>query len=160
MFPSDTDTQSDVKRPCPWDSKIGDFGLAVAVAAGAVSHESDGPLTELLCIRTTGLGTPLYAAPEQQAPRASATYGPSADVFALGMTLFDMLFRTAHTDPTDRTMCLNQFRHRDLETPGVRAAQSAAPDLFELALRMTDSDPSRRPSIAEVCDFLARPSLR
>jgi serine/threonine protein kinase/formylglycine-generating enzyme required for sulfatase activity len=62
-----------------FEPKIGDFGLAKRLAEGA-------GLTPTEAI----LGTPEYMSPEQAAGKARMV-GPSADIYALGVILYEML---------------------------------------------------------------------
>ena len=59
--------------------KITDFGLA--------RHFDGGPA---LTLSGTRLGTPSYMAPEQVIGKAG-TIGPAADIYALGVLLYEML---------------------------------------------------------------------
>jgi serine/threonine-protein kinase len=59
--------------------KIADFGLA--------RHFDEGPA---LTLSGTRLGTPSYMAPEQVIGKAG-TIGPAADIYALGVLLYEML---------------------------------------------------------------------
>ncbi|EGB07369.1 hypothetical protein AURANDRAFT_13271, partial [Aureococcus anophagefferens] len=87
--------------------KIGDFGLSrhvrgpdegdddeVEVAAVARSEDDDDI--------TVGVGTRLYAAPEQL---ASDDYDEKADVYSLGVVLYEML-RPRFTTAMERAACL------------------------------------------------------
>ncbi|MBI2809127.1 MAG: protein kinase [Planctomycetes bacterium] len=61
------------------EPKIGDFGLAKKIDSGAGLTHTDAVL-----------GTPCYMAPEQ-AQRRNRTIGPTADLYALGVILYQML---------------------------------------------------------------------
>lgn len=57
-------------------AKLTDFGEAAELRSGLVYQ---------------GQGTPGYVAPEQDDPRAFRTVGPTADIYSLGVVLFEML---------------------------------------------------------------------
>ena len=62
--------------------KVADFGLAKLLG-------QDAAATFALTVTGLGVGTPLYAAPEQTKPGASVDH--RADIYALGVMLYEML---------------------------------------------------------------------
>jgi hypothetical protein len=115
--------------------KITDFGLAKEYAA---TDGPTGPVTHTGAI----LGTPAYMAPEQ-ARGSGAGIGPAADVYALGVILYELLtghppFRSAA--PLDTLL---QVVHQD-PVPPARLIPSIPRDLEAVCLRCLDKDSRRR----------------
>jgi eukaryotic-like serine/threonine-protein kinase len=124
------------------DRRVGylaDFGSAAVL---------DDGLEDAGAARTT----PLYQAPEAA---STGRVGPQADIYALGLTAFEMLnglFPYDELDPAEIDKRVNRG-HRAL--PGrMLAADEFAPHvpapLCRLVRRMIDVDPARRPSAGEV----------
>jgi serine/threonine protein kinase/tetratricopeptide (TPR) repeat protein len=111
--------------------KISDFGLAKCL-------DTDGSLTQTGAL----VGTPTYMAPEQAAGQSTAI-GPAADVYSLGVLLYEAItgqppFRGATVLET-----LEQVRSREPVPP--RRLQSAVPrDLETICLKALAKDPARR----------------
>jgi tetratricopeptide (TPR) repeat protein/tRNA A-37 threonylcarbamoyl transferase component Bud32 len=109
--------------------KISDFGLA--------KQERPG-------LTATGaiLGTPTYMAPEQAAGN-NAAVGPPADIYALGVILYELLtgrppFQSAAVQET-----LAQVRSQEPVPP--RSLQPRLPcDLETICLKCLEKDPARR----------------
>ena len=117
-----------------------DFGLAKA---------TDGRLTDRSASTKMGvlLGTPAYMAPEQADPRRPAI-GPAADVYALGVVLYELLAgrlpfdpeRLRH-DPVELVRILREEEPRSLSSPWTRPV----PEAGEIARRRgTDPRSLRR----------------
>jgi len=141
-------------------SKITDFGLAKrldpASAASPASPASPGrkPGEDLT---TTGaiLGTPAYMAPEQAGGKRG-TVGPSADVYALGAILYDLLtgrppFQSDNAvDVIYRVMTEEPMPPRRIEPTCPR-------DLETVCLKCLRKDPAGRyASAADLADDLGR----
>lgn len=122
-----------------------DFGLARPVAGPALT--------------TVGrfVGTPEYCSPEQV--RGAQSVGPAADLYSCGVILWEMLagsppfagdsevdILTAHLNsrPTDRAGALRR-------TPW---------PLKDLAHRLLEKNPARRPGAPQALQFLGRPPSR
>jgi tRNA A-37 threonylcarbamoyl transferase component Bud32 len=116
--------------------KIMDFGLA--------------KLLEEVRRNTTVLaGTPCYMAPEQT---AQGPVGPPADLYALGVTLFELLVGTVPF----REGNLPQ-QHRDVPPADPRDVAPGTPDaLAELALALLAKHPDERPTAAAAREQLDR----
>ncbi len=128
-----------------WDRlRIADFGLARNYANQETSLTCDGQI----------IGTPAYMAPEQA--ESKPNIGPAADIWALGMILFEML-----TDqlPFRRPELLATFRAISEETaPSVRSIRKDAPAgldaIIDLCLRKNPDD--RYSSAQALSDDLRR----
>ncbi len=109
--------------------KITDFGIARAVAAGA--------LTEPGMV----WGTSHYLAPEQA---ASLALSPATDVYALGVILFEMLTGRVPF-PGDDPVAV-AIAHLQEPVPDVQALRPSVPaGVARLVKRMMDKSPERRP---------------
>ena len=116
--------------------KVTDFGLAKEMT-------SETRLTETGRI----LGTPEYMAPEQATGNHRAV-GPSTDVYALGIILYQML--TGRTPFHDKTVVAIMRRVVEEEPKPPRAHQSKVPrDLETICLKCLQKDPARRYAAAD-----------
>ncbi len=111
--------------------KIADFGLA--------RHFDGGPA---LTLSGTRMGTPSYMAPEQVIGKAG-TIGPAADIYALGVLLYEMLtgrppFRGETASETER-----QAIHDEPVSPS-RLNPKVPRDLETICLKCLHKDPQRR----------------
>ncbi len=129
-----------IPHPSSFRPKLVDFGLAKCLL------DSDPGLTH------TGdvVGTPMYMAPEQAA--GAREVGPAADVWALGVILYELLtgrapFRgetaaeTRHQVLTAEPVPPRQLRARlphDLDTICLRALQKDAPRRYPSAAALAD----------------------
>lgn len=119
---------------------LGDFGLAVPINH---VHTSRVP------------GTEAYMAPEMLTrSRKGVQMSPAVDVFALGITLYAMLFAdlpwdAAHTKDRDFREFL---RTQKLVAPG-NAMSLLTSDLYKLLIKMVNPDPSQRATMHEVTVF-------
>jgi eukaryotic-like serine/threonine-protein kinase len=125
--------------------KILDLGL------GAVTSEA-AMLATLSRITRTGqlVGTPAYMAPEQL---AGGEVGAAADVWALGVTIFESL--TATLPFTARTPAgLLRATIRDHATSMARLAARVPAPVAALVAAMLDGTAATRPRMAEVASSL------
>jgi tetratricopeptide (TPR) repeat protein len=120
--------------------KISDFGLARP-------FEGQGDIT----LDAARIGTPSYMAPEQVTGKPG-TVGPSADVYALGATLYELLvgrppFRGETATETERQLLtqepvplsqLNARVPRDLETICLKCLQKTPERRYETAAALAD----------------------
>lgn len=120
--------------------KITDFGLARTV---------DAERTRTGVV----LGSPAYLAPEQL---AGAPATPAGDLYALGVTLFQLLTGRLPHEGLSMGELLRRIAQHD--APDVRTLQPGVPDaLAGLVARLTDRRPAARPASAvEVAQALAR----
>ena len=127
------------------DVRLLDFGIATL-------YEAEAPWGRETREGAT-LGTPAYMAPEQVIDAASA--GDRADVYALGIMLFEVLAgRHPFAGNSPRALLLAQVSHRP---PALRALTGpAVPDaLCDLVHRCIEKSPPRRPAARELRDALA-----
>ena len=130
-----------------WHAIVSDFGIALALDRG--SDEGAEPLTD------TGIavGTLGYMSPEQL---RGTGVGASADVFALGVLLYELLtgHRPFRADSIEGALNAISGQppippsHLDPEVP---------PSLEAMLLEMMSEDPGRRPSLLEIQEILAEP---
>ncbi|MBA3906908.1 MAG: PASTA domain-containing protein [Pseudonocardiales bacterium] len=119
------------------ETKVADFGLAVAAAQAGASHAG------------TIMGTVAYLSPEQVATGAA---DPRSDVYAAGILLYELL--TGTPPYTGDTAISVAFRHVNSDVPAPSlVAGDVPPELDALVLRATSRDPAARPDDAAA--FLA-----
>jgi serine/threonine-protein kinase len=116
---------------------VADFGIARAISDSG----SDKKLTQ------TGMsmGTAYYMAPEQA---AGETVGPTADLYALGCVLYEML----SGDPpfTGKNAMQIMARHAMEQVPSIRIVRSVVPEEIENAIFIAmNKTPADRPQNAE-----------
>ncbi len=130
-------------RISDFEPKVTDFGLA--------KQRRDGTQTESGVI----LGTPNYMAPEQAEGKSHAV-GPAADVYALGVILYELLtgrppFRAESS--TEMLLLLVQLE----PVPPARLRARVPRDLETICLKCLHKEPARRyASAAELADDLER----
>lgn len=129
--------------------KVLDFGLARITDAGAVSgsthtNQNTAPLTLL--------GTTAYMSPEAA---NAATAGPPADVFALGIVLYEM---AAGRRPFVAATSLGVLAAilSEHPVPLTRLNASLPYPFDELVQRMLAKEPERRPTANEVAEALGQ----
>jgi predicted ATPase/tRNA A-37 threonylcarbamoyl transferase component Bud32 len=120
--------------------KVLDFGLARVTDADATMQ------THLDTAPGALLGTPSYMAPEQASGRVS---GPAADVFALGIVLYEMAAgRRPFVAPTHLGVLASIISEHPV--PMSLVCPAVPRRLDDLVLRMLDKQPERRPSARDV----------
>jgi serine/threonine protein kinase len=110
--------------------KIADFGLAKLNETAAN------------CSHTSGIGTPIYAAPEQL---ENTHYDNKVDLFSLGLILMEFL---VEFNDKLRHSTFNQMREESVFPAGLIKNQFAREG--QLILRMTKTRPEERPDINQV----------
>jgi serine/threonine protein kinase len=138
--------------------KILDFGIAkltqeVRKSAGTNSMvlSRAKPLASSNSIygsgKTSAAGTPLYMAPEQaqagNQPGAENKVGPSADIWALGMMVFELLTGLTYWDAETPLAILGQLLFAPIKAPSTRSKllPAAFDDWF---LRSCNREPAKR----------------
>jgi hypothetical protein len=123
--------------------KVTDFGLAKKLDDTAQTQSG------------TVLGTPRYMAPEQAGGQIKQV-GPAADVWALGVILYETLTGGTPFRGSDLLETLEQVRIRE-PLPPSRLAGGVPRDLDVVCLKCLEKEPDKRyASAAELADDLAR----
>jgi serine/threonine protein kinase len=132
-----TSASSLAPRPSPLVPKITDFGLAKLVEANTATLQKDGPTY-------TGniLGTPSYMAPEQASGGGKAV-GPTADVYALGTILYEMLIGRPPLRGDTPLDTLFLVRTAD-PVPPTRLRPGLARDVETICLKCLAKEPAGR----------------
>ena len=133
--------------------KIGDFGLS-RVAKHREDDDVDDssdvdemtPRTHFDPDVTAGVGTRLYAAPEQL---SSDDYDEQVDIYSLGVVLFEML-RPKFDTAMERYVVLGSLP--DTAPADLLIDPSHPPDLTALVSAMLRKDPTSRPSASAAND--------
>jgi serine/threonine protein kinase/tetratricopeptide (TPR) repeat protein len=128
-FPARREEAPDLSGAVP---KITDFGLAKQL------DDATGHQTETGAI----LGTPSYMAPEQAEGRGRHV-GPAADVYALGVLLYEMLTGRPPFRGVSKLDTLQQVL-RDPPVPPRRLQPSVPRDLDTICLKCLEKDPRKR----------------
>lgn len=119
--------------------KLGDFGLATRTNQQEPSTHQFPWASH--STHTQGVGTSLYAAPEQ---RGQASYDSKVDIYSLGVVLTELLcpFSTAHERITE----LTKLHNGSLPSP----LEAHSEDVVVAIAAMCKSDPKERPSANEL----------
>ncbi len=124
--------------------RVADFGVAKLL-----DREAHFTQTHTL------VGSPSYMAPEQ-ADWDVQTVGPTADVYALGAVLYELLTGRPPFRGTNVLNTLEQVRTAEPVPPG-RLVKGLPRDLETIALKCLEKSPSRRyPTAQSLCDDLGR----
>jgi hypothetical protein len=127
-----------------YQPKIADFGLAKQILDASDSAQTQGIV-----------GTPSYMAPEQ-AGELGRRLGPSADVYALGAILYELLTGRAPFRGESVLETLEQVRTQAPIAP-TRLQPKVPRDLETICLKCLRKDPAKRyPSAAALADDLGR----
>jgi len=133
----------------PANIMLGDFGEVYVLDWGLARllEESVDTTTERLSMPGSFLGTPMYVAPEQM---AGPDVGPPADVFSLGLILFEILTLERARDPRAVHVPVDM-------RPSVRTPQrNVAPELEDICVRATAADPAARPTARALQEAIGR----
>ncbi|MDP7113946.1 MAG: serine/threonine-protein kinase, partial [Myxococcota bacterium] len=118
--------------------RILDFGIARFLTA---------PEEVKRALNTRKVGTPGYVAPEQINGRAV----PASDMYSMGVILYRLL--TGKLPFRGRKKEVLRAHLAEIPVSPVEIQPSADPFLAELALRLLDKDPTRRPSPGELAQI-------
>ncbi|MDJ0976561.1 MAG: serine/threonine-protein kinase [Planctomycetota bacterium] len=113
---------------------VTDFGLSMELGSNALT--------------TTGLlvGTPYYLSPEAIAGKREKV-GPKADVYALGVTLYELLAGHPPFQADNALALINQISND--EPPRLRTLRAEVPDALDVLVRRAMAkDPNDRPASA------------
>jgi serine/threonine protein kinase len=140
--------------------KIGDFGLAKLVKAqtelSSTTNATDycdgaretqlvmrahSPTKSELTDHTKGVGTFLYASPEQY---EGTKYDGKSDIFSLGIILYEMLH--PFSTKAERAHVLMELRNGNIQADKIEQY----PEEMELVRRCTEKSPENRPSSNEL----------
>ncbi|KAI1299269.1 Eukaryotic translation initiation factor 2-alpha kinase 1 [Halotydeus destructor] len=132
--------------------KIGDFGLATIhediIETEVESFGQPGGQTMKGDGHTNGLGTTVYAAPEQ---KARTNYDTKADIYSLGIILLEMVY------PFAMAMEKNDVIKK-LKTGSLPDELEKWPIICDSILAMTRFRPKQRPSASEILQSQLFPS--
>ncbi|XP_077490489.1 eukaryotic translation initiation factor 2-alpha kinase 1-like [Amblyomma americanum] len=126
--------------------KLGDFGLATWSKQSGPSGHSLG--TSGLD-HSQGVGTSLYAAPEQlgqEGQQERASYDNKVDIYSLGVVLAELL--CSFSTDCERYKELPKLRNGTLPT----ALETYSQHVKSAILAMCNSDPTKRPSAKKLLD--------
>jgi serine/threonine protein kinase len=112
--------------------KITDFGLAKRLDTESTGWTPEGAV----------VGTPNYMAPEQAAGRVTDV-GPAADVYALGVILYETLAGRPPFQADSWTEAIRQVIHEE-PAPPTRLRPDVPQDLETVCLKCLEKDPGRR----------------
>jgi serine/threonine protein kinase len=127
---------------------VTDFGL-VKTAVAETEMLPEGLLESGNGVTCVGafLGTPRYAAPEQWG--AAERVGPPADVYALGVILYELCCGRRPFDDDEESVPPMDLVRRNLVQPPPDPRDfnpNVPPELTRLCLRMLEKNPAQRPS--------------
>ena len=134
--------------------KLLDFGIAKLIGP----QPKNLPISPLPTETGSIMGTPAYLSPEQARGERSAI-GPAADVYALGVILYEMLSGTLPflRDSPMELVLMHAFA---VPQPLQKRAPSVPRPVAALVHRMLSKEPSSRPTMQVVSTELLRLSAR
>jgi serine/threonine protein kinase/tetratricopeptide (TPR) repeat protein len=137
---------------CPGGQRIKvlDFGIAKVPP----SHQPAGPDTEVNTVGPMFLGTARYMAPEQC--RNAAQVSDRADVYTLGVVLFEMIAGRPPFLATETFDAIAMHAHEP--PPVLRELVPSVPVALEVLIAsMLAKEPSQRPTMRRMREVLAQP---
>lgn len=144
----------DPELPAGERVKLLDFGIAKLIGP----QPKNLPISPLPTETGSILGTPAYLSPEQ-ARGERAAVGPSADVYALGVMLYEMLAGTLPFERDSPMELVLMHAFADPQPLQKRAPRVPRP-VATLVHRMLRKEPAARPKMSEVASELHRLSGR
>lgn len=139
----------------PANVMIGEFGEVTVIdwsmsRSSNSRHSSSGSDMEFV------VGTPVYRAPEHL-PGSGQQPGPAADVYALGVILYEALTGTPPFLQTGLQETLKAVKSGRIVPPEVlKPEEGIAPSLSALCTQALDRDPERRPNAFRFAEVLGR----
>ncbi len=135
--------------------KIGDFGLSKSISESIVDPDSaefkvDFQSYDFSNNLTANLGTEVYAAPEQLSSD-NGGYDTAADIYSLGVILFELV-QPPFVTMTERRMAIARFRNQH-EIDGDRIDTVLFQKEIKLMLEMTHKDPAKRPTANQLIHY-------
>jgi len=128
--------------------KVGDFGLSRESGENREEETLQTACT-IEAGHTAGVGTRSYASPEQM---TGSDYDSSADVFSLGVILFELLY-PMYTG-MERNVVLSQLRQLTFPSDWDKRIGNDFPTLQNLIKSMLSAKPADRPTAASVVDHI------
>lgn len=111
------------------------------------------PVADLAALETQ-VGTDAYMSPEQCDPERFDLVGPPADVWGLGVTLYEAIAEALpFPEPGDEDAPL-RVRYPQIEAPSAPLPHDVPPAVAELVLACLEKRPADRPTAGEVGDRL------
>lgn len=144
----------DPELPAGERVKLLDFGIAKLIGP----QPKNLPISPLPTETGSILGTPAYLSPEQ-ARGERAAVGPSADVYALGVMLYEMLAGTLPFERDSPMELVLMHAFADPQPLQKRAPRVPRP-VAGFVHRMLRKEPAARPTMSEVASELHRLSGR
>ncbi|KAG4080293.1 hypothetical protein HA402_010785 [Bradysia odoriphaga] len=92
-------------------------------------------------------GTPAFRSPETLLTGQHSYSGKAADIWALGATLYSLVFGNVPFSATNVPAVYEKIKHDDLEFP---STASISDDLRDLIMKMLDKDPAKRITLPQI----------